>query len=1075
VRLSAFTASEADGDTPRSPLLLGRDGSLYGTTTSENIACPPENCGTVFRITPSGHPFSLFTFPRVVGGAPMGALVQGPDGTLYGTARVGGPDATAPGTGHGVVFAVPAPDRVPLELTGPTMGDEGDEAVYTLTLRNTINHTLAGPITVAVTPSPGLVFTNQSADGWSCTPQAVGLLCDWPNELPAGIDSDAHTLRFTLAPPFSMNCGTGPSPCVSLLATVYDYGAAASTLTAVRALVGGTFNTPPVPQDDTVPVYGTATATIRVLDNDVDPDGDALRVTRLLEFPRFGDATINADGTITYTPADTLLQPDTFRYEVSDDRVPSAATASAVVTLSPSVPPLAASKTRLDLGPLAPRRIATGRFSLRSPVAMEVRMELQPVTTAEIAAALQGTAYDPAQAVSDPDAFRSDGRLSIDPLYSYASVVGVHYQAPATVGRVSVARVQIIGEPPGAAPVTRSLLVVASSADPATAPSRAVDDTTATPVQTSLWYDVLANDGGVAVDGRPLYVSSVGCMSAFPDTDCFVPANMAATGTLPASITGPQEVGFATSTTTTGTATVMYAVSELDACVTAPQPGDCQLEGNMYYGYLSVEVGGTPPDLALTIAPATQTVAPGDVVTLTATVTNQGPGMASRVTVSGFADLTRLTSLVVTPSQGTCATPAPGGPLTCMLGSLVQGASATITLQGTAAPALIPAGQTSTTLDVTAAVSFGNADSQPGNNTAQAQVTVTQSAPQPIPDLTIVKTTASTFRQGDTATYSLVVSNIGTEPAPAGTYTLTDVLPTGLTAVSLGSATGWFCEASTSTLVSCVGTTALAAGQSATLTITVAIAATAPASITNTATIAGGGETNTANNSSSVTSTVLAQGPDLTIAKTTASTFRQGDTATYRLVVSNLGDGPTSGSYTIGDVMPSGLTISGLTPGAGWDCSASTATVVSCTRSTSLPAGQSAPVVFVTVAIAATAPASITNTATVAGGGETNTGNNTSSVTSTVYEGAPDLTMSVTTTSTFQRGAPPPTSWWSATSVPGRQPTADTAFLSRHRLASPPPWSKETGGPALGWTPRRAASSPARASETCPRASRRRC
>ena len=515
-----------------------------------------------------------------------------------------------------------------------------------------------------MTPSPGLVFTDQSADGWSCTqPQAVGLLCVWPTELPAGVDSDAHTLRFTLAPPFSLNCGTGPSPCVSLLATVSDYGAAASALTAVRALVGGIFNTPPVPQDDTVPVYGTATAMIRVLDNDTDPDGDALRVTRLLEFPRFGNATINADGTITYTPAGTLPQPDTLRYEVSDERVPSAATASAVVTLTPSVPSLTASKTRLDLGPLAPRRIATGRFSLRSPVAMEVRIELQPVTAAEITATLQGTAYDPAQAVSDPDAFRSDGRLSIDPLYSSAYVVGVHYQAPRSVGRVSVARVQIIGEPPGLAPVTRSLLIVASSADPATAPLRAVDDTAATPVQTTLWHDVLGNDGGVSVDGRPLYVSMAGCMSAFPDTDCFVPANMAATGTLPASITGPQDLGFATTTTVTGTATGMYAVSELDACVGAPQPGDCQLEGNMYYGYLSVEVGGTPPDLALTIAPATQTVAPGDVVSVTATVTNLGPGMASRVTVSGFADLTRLTGLVVTPSQGACATPAPGGPL----------------------------------------------------------------------------------------------------------------------------------------------------------------------------------------------------------------------------------------------------------------------------------------------------------------------------------------------------------------------------------------------------------------------------
>ena len=262
---------------------------------------------------------------------------------------------------------------------------------------------------------------------------------------------------------------------------------------------------------------------------------------------------------------------------------------------------------------------------MSSPAAMEVRIELQPVTPAEITTALQGTAYDPAQAVSDPDAFRSDGRLSIDPLYPFAYVLGVHYQAPPSVGRVSVARVQIIGEPAGLAPVTRSLLIVASSADPATAPPRAVDDTTATPVQTEVWYDVLANDGGVSTTGRPLYVSSVGGVFDFPDNDVRVPANMSAYQTGPASITGPQEMAVGTRTTVTGTATVMYSVSELDACIGAPQPGDCQLEGNMYYGYLSVEVGGTPPDLALTIAPATQTVAPGNVVTVTATVTTD-PG-----------------------------------------------------------------------------------------------------------------------------------------------------------------------------------------------------------------------------------------------------------------------------------------------------------------------------------------------------------------------------------------------------------------------------------------------------------------
>ncbi len=77
----------------------------------------------------------------------------------------------------------------------------------------------------------------------------------------------------------------------------------------------------------------------------------------------------------------------------------------------------------------------------------------------------------------------------------------------------------------------------------------------------------------------------------------------------------------------------------------------CRLEGNMYFARLHADVGGTTPDLSLTLTPATTTVAPGGVVTVTATVTNRGPGRASQITLTGFADLTQLTGLVVTPSQ----------------------------------------------------------------------------------------------------------------------------------------------------------------------------------------------------------------------------------------------------------------------------------------------------------------------------------------------------------------------------------------------------------------------------------------
>ncbi len=152
--------------------------------------------------------------------------------------------------------------------------------------------------------------------------------------------------------------------------------------------------------------------------------------------------------------------------------------------------------------------------------------------------------------------------------------------------------------------------------------------------------------------------------------------------------------------------------------------------------------------------------------------------------------------------------------------------------------------------------------------------------------------------------------------------------------------------------------------------------------------------------------TVTPPPPDLTISKTTSSTFVQGGTATYSLIVNNIGAGASSGPYTISDTMPTGLTIALPVTGSTWDCSASTTTFVNCVRSTAIPANiGSAPSVTVPVNIATNAPASITNTANVAGGGELNTSNNAGSVTSNVTPLSPELTITkVAQGSGFQQG-----------------------------------------------------------------------
>jgi uncharacterized repeat protein (TIGR01451 family) len=143
--------------------------------------------------------------------------------------------------------------------------------------------------------------------------------------------------------------------------------------------------------------------------------------------------------------------------------------------------------------------------------------------------------------------------------------------------------------------------------------------------------------------------------------------------------------------------------------------------------------------------------------------------------------------------------------------------------------------------------------------------------------------------------------------------------------------------------------------------------------VTNTATVAGGGDVNLANNSAS-DAAVVGQLADLTIALSHVGTFTQGQTgATYTIAVTNSGSGATSAPVSVVDTLPAGLTPTGLA-GTGWTCTLATLT---CTRSDALAAGASYPSIVLIVDVASTAASSVTNTATVSGGGEINVGNDT--------------------------------------------------------------------------------------------------
>ncbi|KJH70557.1 GEVED domain-containing protein [Aliterella atlantica] len=113
--------------------------------------------------------------------------------------------------------------------------------------------------------------------------------------------------------------------------------------------------------------------------------------------------------------------------------------------------------------------------------------------------------------------------------------------------------------------------------------------------------------------------------------------------------------------------------------------------------------------------------------------------------------------------------------------------------------------------------------------------------------------------------------------------------------------------------------------------------------------------------------------PDLTITKTHVGNFSKGGSNTYTLTATNSGTVATTGTVTLSDTLPTGLTPTAAT-GTGWNCTIS-GQVVTCTRSDVLAANTSYPPITLAVNVASTAPASITNTATISGGGQTNTAN----------------------------------------------------------------------------------------------------
>ena len=301
-----------------------------------------------------------------------------------------------------------------------------------------------------------------------------------------------------------------------------------------------------------------------------------------------------------------------------------------------------------------------------------------------------------------------------------------------------------------------------------------------------------------------------------------------------------------------------------------------------------------------------------------ATVKDQLP---SGVTATGATAGTGVSGVTCTPLNSA------GALVTCSVtlsGGLTAGAAtgaAAFTVTATA-----PGSAGTITNYAAVDATGGSSPATPGSSCTTTSCASASTTVQTPPDLTIAMSHTGSFQQGQTgATYTVTASNVGSAQT-SGTVTVSISLPAGLSATALGG-TGWTCTLATRT---CTRADALAGGFGyPAITLTVDVGSSAATPLTPSATVSGGGESNTANDTAS-DPTVVNAAADFKIALARSGVCLPGQACTYAVTVTNVGGSTSSGTVTVSDTLPPGLTSTSAS-GAGWSCVLGSP--VTCTRS----------------------------------------------------------------------------------------------------------------------------------------------
>jgi uncharacterized repeat protein (TIGR01451 family) len=304
--------------------------------------------------------------------------------------------------------------------------------------------------------------------------------------------------------------------------------------------------------------------------------------------------------------------------------------------------------------------------------------------------------------------------------------------------------------------------------------------------------------------------------------------------------------------------------------------------------------------LSIIKTPDAATANATDTIGFTVTVSNSGTGDAYGVTVVDTLPTNGgLSWSVDGTSAGVSCNPISGNTLTCTVGTLLHGTSATVHLTSTTTPASCG------TVDNSAAVSATNTNGDQTSASLQVQC----------PDVSITKTAdAAAVNAGTAIGFTITVTNNGAGTAYG--VDVTDGLPTGTgISWSIASSSGPLTCSPSSAITTLTCTGDLPSGGVETVHVASGTSFASCASYDNTASVTVRNQAGTIADAHASTQVLCA---DVTIDKTAdhASPVNVGSNIGFTITITNTGNGDANG-VTVTDDLPAG-------PGISWIVDAQT-------------------------------------------------------------------------------------------------------------------------------------------------------